>query len=72
VPFADRIRREAGIVMAVVGCITEPTHADEIIRDGRADIVLLAREFVSEPCLATRALSHKDAVSGPVQYGRVW
>ena len=55
--------------------MTEPTHADEIIRNGRADIVLLAREFVREPYwprLAARALSHKDAVFGPIQYGRAW
>jgi NADPH2 dehydrogenase len=60
---------------AAVGCITEPTHADEIIRNVRADIVLLAREFLREPYwprLAARALGHKDAVSGPVQYGRAW
>ena len=49
VPFAERIRREAGIATAAVGCITEPTHADEIIRNGRADMVLLAREFLREP-----------------------
>jgi 2,4-dienoyl-CoA reductase-like NADH-dependent reductase (Old Yellow Enzyme family) len=75
VPFAERIRREAGIATAAVGCITEPTHADEIIRNGRADIVLLAREFLREPYwprLAARALGHKDMVSGPVQYGRAW
>ena len=75
VPFAERIRREAGIATAAVGCITDPTHADEIIRNGRADIVLLAREFLREPYwprLAARVLGHKDAVSGPVQYGRAW
>jgi len=58
-----------------VGYITKPTHADEIIRNGRADIVLLAREFLREPYwprLAARALGHKDAVSGPVQFGRAW
>ena len=75
VPFAERIRREAGIATAAVGCITEATHADEIIRNGRADLVLLAREFLREPYwprLAARALGHKDAVSAPVQYGRAW
>jgi 2,4-dienoyl-CoA reductase-like NADH-dependent reductase (Old Yellow Enzyme family) len=75
VPFAERIRREAGILTAAVGCITEPTHADEIIRNGRADLVLLAREFLREPYWprdAARALHAKDAVPGPVQYGRAW
>jgi 2,4-dienoyl-CoA reductase-like NADH-dependent reductase (Old Yellow Enzyme family) len=75
VPFAERIRREAGIATAAVGGITEPTHADEIIRNGRADMVLLAREFLREPYwprVAARALGRKDAVSGPVQYRRAW
>jgi hypothetical protein len=38
-------------------------------------MVLLAREFLREPHwsrLAARALGHKDAVSGTVQYGRAW
>jgi 2,4-dienoyl-CoA reductase-like NADH-dependent reductase (Old Yellow Enzyme family) len=75
VPFAERIRREAGIATAAVGCITEPTHADEIIRNGRADIVLLAREFLREPYwprIAAHTLGRKDAVPPPVQYGRAW
>jgi 2,4-dienoyl-CoA reductase-like NADH-dependent reductase (Old Yellow Enzyme family) len=75
VPFAERIRHEAGIATAAVGGITEPTHADEIIRNGRADIVLLAREFLREPYwprIAARKLGQKDALPGPVQYGRAW
>jgi len=75
VPFAERIRREADIATAAVGCITEPTHADEIIRNGRADLVLLAREFLREPYWprqAARTLGHPEAVPGPVQYGRAW
>ena len=75
VPFAERIRREAGIATAAVGLITEPSHADEIIRNGRADIVLLAREFLREPYwprIAANALGQKDAVPPPVQYTRAW
>jgi 2,4-dienoyl-CoA reductase-like NADH-dependent reductase (Old Yellow Enzyme family) len=47
-------------------------RANSTIRNGRADIVLLAREFLREaywPRLAARALGHKDAASWPVQYG---
>jgi len=75
VPFAERIRREADIATAAVGFITEPAQADEIIRHGRADLVLLAREFLREPYWPRRAalaLGRKDAVAGPVQYGRAW
>ena len=75
VPFVERIRREAGIATAAVGFITEPEQAEEIIRDGRADLVLLAREFLREPYWPRRAaiaLGCKAAVPGPVQYGRAW
>jgi 2,4-dienoyl-CoA reductase-like NADH-dependent reductase (Old Yellow Enzyme family) len=75
VPFSERIRREAGIATAAVGSITEPTHADEIIRNGRADIVLMAREFLRQPYwprVAANTLRQKDAVLPPVQYGRAW
>jgi 2,4-dienoyl-CoA reductase-like NADH-dependent reductase (Old Yellow Enzyme family) len=75
VPFAERIRREANIATAAVGQITEPAHADEIIRNGRADLVLLAREFLREPywpLKAARVLAQKEALTIPVQYGRAW
>lgn len=75
IPFAERIRREADIATAAVGMVTEPTHADEIIRNGRADLVLLAREFLREPywpLKAARVLRHKDLPVPPVQYERAW
>jgi 2,4-dienoyl-CoA reductase-like NADH-dependent reductase (Old Yellow Enzyme family) len=75
VPFAERIRREVTILTAAVGQITEPTHADEIIRNGRADIVLLAREFLRDPywpLRASKVLRQKEALPTPVQYGRAW
>jgi len=49
VPFAERIRREAGILTGAVGLIVTPQQADEIIRSERADLVLLAREFLRDP-----------------------
>jgi 2,4-dienoyl-CoA reductase-like NADH-dependent reductase (Old Yellow Enzyme family) len=49
VPFADRIRREAGIATAAVGLITEPKQADDIIRQGCADAVLIARQSLRDP-----------------------
>jgi 2,4-dienoyl-CoA reductase-like NADH-dependent reductase (Old Yellow Enzyme family) len=75
IPFAERIRREANIATAAVGQITEPAHADEIIRNGRADIVLMAREFLREPYWPLRAakvLHQEKALTIPVQYARAW
>jgi 2,4-dienoyl-CoA reductase-like NADH-dependent reductase (Old Yellow Enzyme family) len=71
VPFAERIRREAGIATGAVGLITEPTQADGIIRDGRADCVLIARELLRDPywpLRAARELGH--VVPWPPQYLR--
>jgi 2,4-dienoyl-CoA reductase-like NADH-dependent reductase (Old Yellow Enzyme family) len=75
VPFAECIRREAGIATAAVGMISEPTHADEIVRNGRADMVLLARELLRDaewPLRAARALRQAAALKPPVQYERAW
>jgi 2,4-dienoyl-CoA reductase-like NADH-dependent reductase (Old Yellow Enzyme family) len=75
VPFAEQIRREANIPTAAVGEITEPEQADEIIRSGKADLVLLAREFLRDPnwpLRAARKLGHADAAKPPIQYARAW
>jgi 2,4-dienoyl-CoA reductase-like NADH-dependent reductase (Old Yellow Enzyme family) len=73
VPFADRIRREAGILTGAVGLITTPQQADDIVRSGKADLVLLAREFLRDPYFplhAAKALGQD--LEPPAQYGRAW
>lgn len=49
VPYAARIRAEAGIPSAAVGLITEPEQAESILRNGQADIILLGRELLRNP-----------------------
>jgi 2,4-dienoyl-CoA reductase-like NADH-dependent reductase (Old Yellow Enzyme family) len=74
-PFAERIRREANIPTAAVGMITQPMQADEIVRNGRADLVLLARELLRDPhwpIHAAQALHKLDQASIPLQYGRAF
>jgi 2,4-dienoyl-CoA reductase-like NADH-dependent reductase (Old Yellow Enzyme family) len=69
VPFAERIRREAGILTGAVGLITTPQQADEIIRSEKADLVLLAREFLRDPYFPLHAAKALGAeVNPPVQY----
>nr|WP_294556730.1 NADH:flavin oxidoreductase/NADH oxidase [uncultured Rhodopila sp.] len=55
VPFADAVRAGAGIATGAVGLITEPTHAAEIVANGRADVVLLARALLADPAWPLRA-----------------
>ncbi len=71
VPFAQAIREQAGIATGAVGLITEPTHAAEIVANGRADVVLLARALLADPAWpirAARALGVKPDL--PSQYRR--
>ena len=55
VPFADRIRREAGIATGAVGLITSPELAAEIVANDRADLVLVARAVLADPAWPLRA-----------------
>lgn len=55
VPFANQIRREAGIATAAVGMITEPVQANDIIESGKADMVFIARESLRDPNFPLRA-----------------
>jgi 2,4-dienoyl-CoA reductase-like NADH-dependent reductase (Old Yellow Enzyme family) len=71
VPFADAVKHRAGIATGAVGMITEPTHAAEILANGRADVVLLARAVLADPgwpLRAAKALGVKPEV--PSQYLR--
>ncbi len=73
VPFAETIRREAGIPTAAVGFITEAKQADDIVRSGQADVVLLARQMLVDPywpAHAAKALGWKP--TPPNQYARAW
>ena len=73
VPFAAQIRREAEIATGAVGMITAPEQADQIVRLGQADLVLMAREFLRHPYWplnAARPLHQK--ISAPPQYGRAF
>ena len=75
VPFAEKIRREAGIATAAVGMITEAKQADAIVQSGQADVVLLAREELRDPywpAHAAKILGRASAVTPPKQYGRAW
>jgi 2,4-dienoyl-CoA reductase-like NADH-dependent reductase (Old Yellow Enzyme family) len=71
VPFAARIRRETGVMTGAVGMITEPAQAEEIVATGKADVILMAREFLRDPYFAIHAAEKLGAqVMMPKQYLR--
>ena len=47
--YAREIKEEIGVATAAVGLITEPSHAEAILRDGHADIIAMARELMDNP-----------------------
>lgn len=73
VPFAARIRREAGIATGAVGLITDARQAQRILDDGDADIIIMAREFLRDPYFPRRAAQELGVeIQAPQQYGRAW
>ena len=71
IPFAEKIRREAGIATMSVGLITTPEMAEEIVRNGRADVVTLGRELLRHPYWPLDAAHALGAeVAWPKQYVR--
>jgi 2,4-dienoyl-CoA reductase-like NADH-dependent reductase (Old Yellow Enzyme family) len=73
VPISEAVRRGAGILTASVGLITSPVQADEIIRNGRADLVLLGRELLRDPYWPLHAAQVlKQPPPVPAQYLRAF
>ena len=71
VAFAERIKKEAGILTSAVGLITEVQQAEHIIKKGEADLILLGRESLREPYFAMKAAANLgDDITWPLQYQR--
>jgi NADPH2 dehydrogenase len=71
VPIAERVKKEAGIATRTVGLIVKPEHAEEIVAQGRADMVSLGRVFLDDPHWGWHAAKALGAeVARPPQYQR--
>lgn len=71
VNLAEQIRRQAEVATGAVGLITDPSHAEEILGNGRADLVLLGRELLRNPYWAYEAAKALNTtLERPVQYQR--
>lgn len=71
VEFAAEVKKQTGILTGAVGLITEPQHAEQILADGEADVIFLARQLLRDPHFPLRA-AHElgEPVKWPVQYER--
>jgi 2,4-dienoyl-CoA reductase-like NADH-dependent reductase (Old Yellow Enzyme family) len=71
VPFAATIRERAGIATGAVGLVTRPAQAEAIVAEGKADVVLLARELLRDPYWPLHAAQALGAhADWPAQYLR--
>lgn len=71
VPFAAKVRREAGVPTAAVGLITTARQAAEVVESGQADLVLLGREMLRTPQWPLRASAELgEPLPGPRPYER--
>ena len=49
VPYAERLRKDADIMSMAVGLIVHADQAEQILQEGRADLIALARELLYNP-----------------------
>ena len=73
VPYAARIRREAGVMTQAVGLILDGPQAEAILQAGDADLIAIGREALVDPFWALRAARalgvEADFGQWPVPYG---
>lgn len=74
VPFAHELKKAfPDLPVGAVGLITEPEQAEGILKDGKADVVFLARELLRDPHWPLVAATKLGAVIKPAaQYERGW
>lgn len=71
VSFAKQIKQETGIITGAVGLITGSQQAEDILNNGEADFIVIAREFLRDPYFPLHAAAQlKHDIEWPVQYQR--
>lgn len=71
VQFAEAVKKETGVLTGAVGLITEAKQAEDILQEGKADLIFLARELLRDPYFPIHAaLELEDEVKWPEQYER--
>jgi 2,4-dienoyl-CoA reductase-like NADH-dependent reductase (Old Yellow Enzyme family) len=71
VPFSAKIRSETGTLTGTVGLITTSQQAEDILQNGEADLIIMAREMLRDPYFPLHA-AHQlgEDITWPVQYDR--
>lgn len=74
VPFAAHLKQHVpGVLIGAVGLITDAKQAEDILQQGEADVIFLARELLRNPDFVLEAAQELGvSVQAPVQYERAW
>lgn len=67
VSYAEQVRRDARIPTMAVGLIVDPEQAEEIVANGQADLVAIAREALHDPSWPVHAQAVLEA-QGPERF----
>lgn len=71
VPFSEKIKQEAAILTAAVGMITTAAQAEQILKDKKADLIIMARQLLREPYFPLHAAKELGVkIQWPDQYER--
>jgi 2,4-dienoyl-CoA reductase-like NADH-dependent reductase (Old Yellow Enzyme family) len=71
VPFSEKIKRESGMLTGAVGLITTASEAENILTNGQADLIVIARQFLRDPYFPLHAAKELNVdIPWPVQYER--
>jgi 2,4-dienoyl-CoA reductase-like NADH-dependent reductase (Old Yellow Enzyme family) len=71
VSFAERIKKETGILTGAVGMITDAQQAEDILQQQQADVIIMARELLRDPYFPLHAAKTLSAeIAWPSQYER--
>lgn len=58
--FAERVKKELGVKVCLVGGVNEPEYCNELIKNGKIDAVMLGRQLVADPYWPLKALNDQD------------
>ena len=71
VPFAEKIKKETGMLTGAVGLITSASEAEQILSNQQADLIVLARQLLRDPYFPLHAAKELGVdIQWPVQYER--
>lgn len=69
VPFSEEVRQKSGITTMAVGQIWEPKSAEQVLQDGKADLIALARRMLYDPRWAWHAATElNEFIPYPARY----